>query len=173
MDLQEVLSSWEAEEAEEEVEEEERTSLVFLRPAGAESGPEAAAETDGCSAARSCRPVPSAPRKRAALSRQSEKPSWKESLRAPAAAPGLSGALVFCRKRTVCSRISAFSTRRWAASCKRKNNYKELPGPLLKAAEGWAGGPIRGSCSVTCGATRRPFSLSRLRLILSLRRLST
>lgn len=131
MDLQEVLSSWEAEAVEEEAveeEAEERTSLVFLRPAGAESGPEAAAEMDGCSAARSCRPFLSAPRKRAARSRQSEKPSWKESLWAPAA-PDLSGALVFCRKRTVCSRISAFSTLRWAASCKRKNNYKSFPGP--------------------------------------------
>lgn len=54
------------------------------------------------------RPFPSGPRNCDALCRQLENPSWKEYFWPPIFS--LRSLAFLCRKRTVCSRISAFST---------------------------------------------------------------
>lgn len=112
--MQDLLSSCELEEG--------WTSLLFFQFAEPKSELEDHAEADGSSTALRHRPFPTGPRKRTALSMQSEKPSWKESFWDPPPASDLFLSLVFCRKRTVCSSISAFSTLRRVASYKRKNN---------------------------------------------------
>jgi len=103
--------------------------LLLLRTPGSGSERERLAARDAASsaAAPSQRPLPSAPRNRAAACRQVEKPSWRECVRPPSPPPEggeaaaaaeeeeealvSSPSAVLRRKRTVCSRISAFSTR--------------------------------------------------------------
>ncbi len=150
-------------------------SVLLWTPAESESEREKRAERDASSAAPSHRPFPSGPRNWAALWRQVEKPSWKECFWPPSPPSALLLSPVFCRNRTVCSRISAFSTLRWVASWDRTkeliNSFSAaVKRPLILQQEQ----TDHLSCVVfTCRCSKRVFRLSRLWFILSLRRLST
>ena len=97
-------------------------SVVLREPAESESEWAKRAAKDASRAAPSHRPFPSGPRNWAALCMQVEKPSWKECFWPPPPALVSSPLAVFCRKRTVCSSISAFSTLRWVSSWDRNKD---------------------------------------------------
>lgn len=152
-------------------------SVLLWRSAESESGWERWAAREASRAAASLRPFLSGPRNWEALCRQVEKPSWKECFwpcPLPHSKLALLPVTVFCRKRTVCSSISAFSTLRWVASCVRN---KELKQKFFSPH--WQAFKLRRMswqtvlCVFTCCWSKRAFRFSRLRLILSLRRLST
>lgn len=107
-----------------------RMDLVWVREAP--GGPIGAAADSECekrpakvasSAGPIQSPFPLGPRNWEALCRQEEKPSWKEGL-----GPLVCSSLAFlCKKTTVCSRTSAFSTLCCVPSCRER---QQLNAPL-------------------------------------------
>lgn len=111
-------------------------SRLLCKSAQLQCGRETLAARDASRADPGNTPFPSGPRNRDALCRQLVKPSWK--VRAwPPPPPGAPCRCV-CRKRTVCSRISAFSTLRCVDSCDKRQRIRR---------RGMRHIPI-GSCSV-------------------------
>lgn len=142
----------------------ELKDLVW-RPEESKSERARRVEKVASSAGPSQRPFPWGPRNREALRRQVENPSRKDCFW-PLLVCSL---VVFWRKMTVCSRISAFSTLCLGVTC-------------ATAAAAWINGSsARGQKSTQSGSEPTwwgsgrsiVLSLSRLRFILSLRRFST